>query len=47
MASTSYSAVEVLDMLDGDDSDFPESESSEEEGYDIFSYSGPSLMTLN
>ena len=30
-------------LLERDDSDFPESESSEEEGYDIYSYSGPNF----
>ncbi len=40
LASTSYSAVEVLDFLDDNSSDLG---SSGEEGDDIFSYSRPCI----
>lgn len=43
MASTSYNAEDVLQLLEEDDSEFPDSESSGEEGDEVYPYSGPSF----
>ncbi len=42
MASTSYNAEDVLQSLEEDDSEFPDSVSSGEEGEEVYPYSGPS-----
>ncbi len=44
MASTSYSAEDVLQLLEEDDSEFPDSVSSEKEGDEIYPYSEPTKL---
>ncbi len=41
--STSYNAEDVLQILEEDDSEFPDSVSSGKEGDGVYSYSGPSF----
>ncbi len=41
--STSYNAEDVLQLLEEDDSEFPDSVSSGKEGNGVYSYSGPSF----
>ena len=43
MASTSYNAGDVLQLLEGDGSEFPDSISSGKEGDEVYPYSGPSI----
>ncbi len=43
MASTSYNTGDVLQLLEEDDSEFPDSVSSGKEGDKVYPYSGPSF----
>ena len=43
MAKNTYNTEDVLRMLEEDDSDFFDSESSGEEGDEIYAYLGPSF----
>ncbi len=43
MASTSYSAEDVLQLLEENNSEFPDSDSSGEEGDEGYPYNGPSF----
>ncbi len=43
MASMSYNAEDVLQLLEEDDSKFPDSVSSGKEGDEVYPYSGPSF----
>ncbi len=44
MASVSYNAEDVLQLLEEDDFEFPDSVSSGEEGDEVYPYSGPSFQ---
>ena len=47
MATSTYNTEEVLNLLDFDDSYFSDSESSGEEGEEVYPYSGPNFRADN
>ena len=47
MASTSYNTGDVLQLLEEDGSEFPDSVSSGKEGDEVYPYSGPSSAPMN
>lgn len=47
MATRTYNADEVLKLLSIDDSDCSDSESSGEEGEEVYTYSGPNFRADN
>ena len=46
MVSNAFSADDVIELINGDDSDFSGSESNGEEGEEVYIYRGPSFSVL-